>query len=207
MRTLTPVAVALVVVLAGCSGLPLPGSESDRVSVTPADVPNRAGSEAMPPGVTETGIVDPIRLIDAHRGVVANETLTVTERWQTVSPNGTELSRVNTTYRFSANRTLTLVETTGNSTTESDIQQSIWQNDTTRYRLSHSDGMTAYERRPQADLQSFMYDKFQERVRSVENGTVTTNDSAPPRYRLNGSLKGKTARAFAGTTRRDRTAI
>lgn len=73
------VLVALLVVLAGCSGIADPG-QSPPVEVTPAPVPTDTPTPAPPqlaPGVTAEGVTDPNALADAHAAVLRNTSKTV----------------------------------------------------------------------------------------------------------------------------------
>lgn len=73
------VLVAVLVVLAGCSGLAEP-REAPSVEVTPAPVPTDTPTPAPPqlaPGVTAEGVVDPRALADAHAAVLRNTSKTV----------------------------------------------------------------------------------------------------------------------------------
>lgn len=190
MRTLTPVAVALFVVLAGCSGIPLPGSESDRVSVTPADVPTGDGSGTIAPGVTETGIVNAQTLVDAHRRVLVNEPMTMNSSVHAVAENGTVLHRVNSTVRYGANRTnvYTHSSRTAPGRTGS-TEREGWSNDTDSYVLVRENS-TTYHHRP--GMNTTVSPVIMKSLKNVVDISVQnlSNSGGPDQYRLEGTSKG-----------------
>lgn len=141
MRTPTPGALVVIVVLAGCSGLPVIGTESDQVTVTPADVPTEAGS-GMPPGVTDTGIDSVQTLIDAHQDTLANRSVTANMTRQIVVDNRT-VKQVNTTIRIAGDRTS--VSTVSNHTsTGVDTKRETWTNETDFYSKRTQNGTNTY---------------------------------------------------------------
>lgn len=95
-------AVALLVVLAGCSGATLPdgsgGTETPTLSPVPVPDGGTAGGgtatpetpdDRLAPGLTDEGVVDAFALAGAHRRALANRSYTVTSRMRLVGPNGT----------------------------------------------------------------------------------------------------------------------
>lgn len=191
MRTLTPVAVALLVVLAGCSGFPSIGTESDRVSVTPADVPTGDRSGTIAPGVTETGIVNAQTLVDAHRRVLVNEPMTMNSSVHAVAENGTVLHRVNSTVRYGANRTTvythssrTVPGRTGSTEREG------WSNDTDSYVLVRENSTTTYHHRPR--MNTTVSPGIMRGLKNAVDISVQnlSNSGGPDQYRLEGTAKG-----------------
>lgn len=92
MRAL-PLALALLCVLAGCSGLD-PATDrptTDPGSVTPAEVPRDLHGGTIAPGLTEGRLVNRTALLAANRAALRNESLTL--RWHgttvTTSREGT----------------------------------------------------------------------------------------------------------------------
>lgn len=64
------VAVAALLVVAGCSAAPsLPGTDDPTATVTPVDVP---ADYDYAPGVTDAGVTDPATLAEAHESVIAD---------------------------------------------------------------------------------------------------------------------------------------
>jgi hypothetical protein len=106
MRSALPaVVLALCCLLAGCNAL-APGTATDDTeppSVTPADVP-RAGSDRIAPGLTGERVTDGAALLEAHRAVLANRTVTVEQFSRATAENGTELYEQRIEYRYTADR-------------------------------------------------------------------------------------------------------
>lgn len=107
------VALALVVlvVLAGCSGLA--GEDRSRPTPTPAPVPTGAGVDnasaigsqrSLAPGVGPAGRTDPLALSLAHDRVVTNRSVTVSFERVRRYPNGSLHSRRARTVQVSADR-------------------------------------------------------------------------------------------------------
>lgn len=141
MRTPTLVALIVIVVLSGCSGLPVIGTGSDQVSVTPADVPTEAGS-GMPPGITESGINSVQTLTDAHRESLANRSVTVNITRRIIVDNRTE-KQGNTTVRIAGDRT-SVSTVSKYTTTGSDGKRETWTNETDFYSKSTQNGTNTY---------------------------------------------------------------
>ncbi|MFC5974009.1 hypothetical protein ACFPYI_22035 [Halomarina salina] len=96
MRSALPLALLLMVALAGCGGFmgSAPASTSD--SPTPAAVPTDHPLANPPPGLTAGGISDPQTLAAAHRDSLNASSFTIQThvRWQYA--NGTEALNVTT---------------------------------------------------------------------------------------------------------------
>ncbi|WP_178915954.1 hypothetical protein [Natronomonas gomsonensis] len=78
--------VALLVVLAGCSGLPVGQPAESTETVTP--VPERSLAPSYPPGVTDRGVEAPDATASAHVDRLAETSYTLTSN-RTVRTNGT----------------------------------------------------------------------------------------------------------------------
>lgn len=106
-RTSLAVALASLVVLAGC-GTSAP--DTDESTLTPAPVPEAgrptatAGSGELAPGLRETGVVDPGRLVAAHAATLATTSFTVRQSVVRRYPNRTVASRYETVVRLSADK-------------------------------------------------------------------------------------------------------
>lgn len=83
MRTLL---VALLVVLAGCSGVPVVQPEESTETVTP--IPERSPAPSYPPGMTNRGVEAPDVTASAHADRLAETSYTLTSN-RTVRANGT----------------------------------------------------------------------------------------------------------------------
>jgi hypothetical protein len=86
-------AVLLLVVLAGCSGLAADRPPEPTATVTPVPVPDD-GADApsvslLAPGLTRDGVVDPLALANAHAAVVGNRSHVLYARWTVRAANGT----------------------------------------------------------------------------------------------------------------------
>lgn len=130
--------VAVLLVLAGCSGAPVPGGAADRApetaTATPAPVPDLTptatrtippvagptvtASGELAPGVTSEGVVDAIGLGSAHRLALTDRNLTVERVVLVKYPNGTVV-RLAESVALSADRErLAWTAVVGNRTTE-----------------------------------------------------------------------------------------
>lgn len=77
-------ALALLVLLAGCSFGSPGGTPTETVS--PAPLPDDVG---LPPGVTDDGVTDPRALGEAHRAALAGRSFTLSSNRTVLGPNGT----------------------------------------------------------------------------------------------------------------------
>lgn len=112
-RRLAPVALAGLLVLAGCGGL---GSAADagggsdaRATLTPVDVPGestpaRTPTTDLPPGVTSDGVEDPFALARAHTEALDGRSYTVRSVVTTRYENGSLRGRRRTVARVGADR-------------------------------------------------------------------------------------------------------
>jgi hypothetical protein len=99
MTRLGPVTLALVLVLAGCSGF---GGQGATEPVTPAPIPTDAAP--YPPGVSERA-VDPGILARAHEGALRTTNYTLTSRQRIVGADGEVLRRTNQSRLVAENAT------------------------------------------------------------------------------------------------------
>lgn len=205
MRALTPVAVALLLVLSGCSGIPSIGSGPERVSVTPAEMPSEEASE-MPPGITEAGFINPQELVNAHQQVLANESVTINTTHRSVAENGTVLVRTNTTYRVGANRTYAHRVARSNST-ESPWEHEIWMNDDGRYSVERTN-TTTYRFVPDGEPNTHLLENVIGESGRISNVSVAniSDGEQQHRYRLQGRLEDLERQDLGlsnGTTKND----
>jgi len=134
-----PVAVLVLVVLAGCSGITGPSGET--ATVTPAPVqtpaPPTPESNILPPGVNGDGVVDVARLVRAHQTVLTNQSYTWNARKHTSgrrgNPTGTDIEYVahvanESTYRYWTNHRI------------------VWRNGRPRYLGNYSEFATSSAR-------------------------------------------------------------
>lgn len=95
-------AVALAVLLAGCSAFAGGGEPTE--TVTPAPVPEvtpgERGGTALPPGVTAEGVVDPAALADAHLNAVENRSYVMRGRFVYGNQTSAALLRVASPRRY-----------------------------------------------------------------------------------------------------------
>lgn len=112
-RRLAPVALAGLLVLAGCGGLGAAGdaggtdSEAE-ATLTPVDVPGastpRTPASNLPPGVTPGGVGDPLALARAHARALEGRSYTVRSVVTVQYSNGTLRGRRRTVARVGADR-------------------------------------------------------------------------------------------------------
>ncbi|WP_135854188.1 hypothetical protein [Halorussus salinus] len=87
--------------------------------VSDADAPSQANATEFPPGVNESGITDPLALVDAHQRALGNTSYTVSTSATYRRPNGTLVAQEYTVVRvapggdsYSAVRTQTVANDT-----------------------------------------------------------------------------------------------
>lgn len=88
------VALAALLVLAGCSGLAAdPGPAEPTATVTPAPVPESGtdspANAALAPGLTREGVVEPLTLANAHAELVGSRPHAFYASWTVKYTNGT----------------------------------------------------------------------------------------------------------------------
>jgi hypothetical protein len=109
-RLASSIALALLVVLAGCSGLPGSGTPTDggttptptptATTDTPTPTPTATPSpspETVAPGLTESGVVDAWALAREHKTTLRSVSRTVQVERTVTAADGTTLARVETT--------------------------------------------------------------------------------------------------------------
>lgn len=113
MRQLAALAVALLLVTAGCNAFPSGDAgtvetTSDADGATAAETTESTTGTAsdadMPPGLSASGVTEPWKLADAHRAAL-NDTSYTVETNLTASENGTVLARSNSTVNVAAGGT------------------------------------------------------------------------------------------------------
>lgn len=166
---LRAVALAVLVVTAGCSGFasspqadgdatttaPEQATSTEEVAATdrttaPEETTTTAESETdaeLAPGLTERGVEDAMALVGAHRERLGGESLTIdaltVERYE----NGTVRNESRQTTRTAANRTRyrILVNTTApNGITGADGEGELWANGTHVFHARETNGTTNY---------------------------------------------------------------
>lgn len=193
MRTHTPVVIALLLVLSGCSGLPVIGTESERVSVTPAQVPSGPAVGTIAPGITESGVVDAQALVDAHQRELANESMTMNYSIRTIAENGTEISRTNSTVRYGANRTVTHTHSTKTDADRTgSTERQSWSNDTDTYIRTKENGTTNYYQT--SAMNQTASTSIQNTLSKATNISVKNRSSGegPDQYELRGTIESDT---------------
>ena len=101
-----PVAVAAVVVLAGCgalggAGSDDPGRSEATSTLTPAPVPGVTATPVpLPPGLVEGGVSDADRLVDAHRSALGGRSYTLRVQLRVEEDLYTRLVQVETPTRY-----------------------------------------------------------------------------------------------------------
>lgn len=148
MRYLPSIALAILLVLAGCNSPLIAGKDPRHITVTPADVPPNSDRGTLAPGLTQTDIVRPKSLIDAHREVLENRSVTVEQTTRSVAANETILTQVAGTDRYGPNRTsynLTTNVTETRSVDSSGIDRiAEWSDGETQYRMVKWNNTTTY---------------------------------------------------------------
>lgn len=99
-----PVALAMVVLLAGCGsvvgGGDRPATDTAE-TLTPAPVPEVTATPVpLPPGLTEGGVADADRLVDTHRSTLQDASYTLRVRLRVDEDLYTRLIRVETPTRY-----------------------------------------------------------------------------------------------------------
>ncbi len=93
MRPGPAVCLAVVVVLAGCSGLPFVGDEGDDTAAATAISDGQVAAQA-PPGVLSRQVTNPAELGRAHARAIENRSYVVTANRTIWDPNGTVRSHL-----------------------------------------------------------------------------------------------------------------
>ncbi|UPM41887.1 DUF7537 family lipoprotein [Halocatena salina] len=203
MRTLTPVVLALLLVLSGCSGFPVIGTDSDPVTVTPAQVPTD-GEKGMPPGVTESGISSVQTLIDAHREALANRSVAINSTYR-IAVDDRTVGESNTTIRVAADRTAV---STVSKHTPSNATRETWTNETGFYSKGTQNGTDTYrhynatrESLPQERSDSRLSMGIKSLLQKASNVSVEpiSDDGSPDRYLLQGTQQRDEQSGFSST--------
>lgn len=98
--------LAVVVVLAGCSGVFVsdPGPSTTRTTQPPTDAGTTTAEPTGPIGLTADGVSNPLRLASAHVRGLENRSFTVRDAQVVSAPNGTVLARTATVAQVSTDR-------------------------------------------------------------------------------------------------------
>lgn len=139
--------VGLLAVSAGCGSLSSSFSPSDAPpDATPAEIPRDMHGGTIAPGVTNTSIVSPEGLLDAHYAVLTNQSYTRTTN-STTRMNGTVQSQRATQLWMAANRTAFLLQerSVGQSVLASRLDEHhVWANGQYRLELRVENGSQTY---------------------------------------------------------------
>jgi len=108
-RVSSATAVVAILVLAGCGGAVVPGTDGTPTrTVTPAPVPvpqepsTPRGSPPLAPGLSEEGVFDPVRLADAHAATLSNASFTAIREERRHYENGSFRSAYRSVVRMAA---------------------------------------------------------------------------------------------------------
>ncbi|PSP47498.1 hypothetical protein BRC60_08385 [Halobacteriales archaeon QH_1_68_42] len=157
-------AIAVLVVLAGCSGLAF-GPDADGETVTPAPVPTDDG---LPPGVGQSGEVDASVLAATHGNILEDASYTVATNRTVRSANGSLRSSLGVELRLSATRNYHAnVQAIDNRTVYSRYNGSEAYVGTWRFWL----GSVALDIGPETDLYTTLR-SFETRVADRSDGRV-----------------------------------
>lgn len=139
-------AVALAVVLAGCSFGPVAGTPTETVS--PAPLPETAG---LPPGVSKAGVTAPRALGEAHQVALRNRSVTLHSNRTVTAANGTLVSRLVVTVALAADRSYRAQ--VGTAGPEAPVllgrppaRGEYWSNGSLHLRRLSRDGRTTHDR-------------------------------------------------------------
>jgi hypothetical protein len=139
-------ALAVAVLLAGCSFGPGGGTPTETVS--PAPLPEAA---ALPPGVTEEGVTAPRVLGEAHRAALRNRSLTLASNRTVTAANGSVVSMLNVTVALADDRSYhARVATAGPEAPvllgRPPARGEYWSNGSVHLRRLSRDGRTTHDR-------------------------------------------------------------
>lgn len=149
-QTILPIALILVLVLAGCNGL-LSGSGSEietsdpsRSSVTPAPVPTDSPTPTpapqLPPGVERSGVNNSRILGNAHASALQNVSYTIDYIFEVSFPNGTTLSRGTIDAQVAANKTRYKIIRNSSGVAPQGPRQIRYWADGQRFRMTQTSG-------------------------------------------------------------------
>src|SRR5699024_2742507 len=153
-RQLGCIFFAVMVVLAGCSGL-IPGSDEPTETVTPAPVPtDKPTPTPVPqfaPGITGKGIEDASALLAAHTSVLENRSFTIRTNTTMIAPNGSVVINYTDTLRAGPPGTgvYSRSERTSNpgSLEARALVREMWSNNTTQViNETYANGTITYDR-------------------------------------------------------------
>lgn len=117
-----------VVVLGFAAGTVAPvttaGAATEPDAMAADELASQADDPALPPGLNESGVIDAMALLDAHRATLENTSYTTTVTSAVRNPNGTLLRGATTTYRVASGGDSYLATTTQVSATVTGTQVS-----------------------------------------------------------------------------------
>ncbi len=157
-RALGVILIAVLVVLAGCSGVFGGGSEPSE-TVTPAavptDEPTPTPAPRLAPGITEQGIVSPRALVAAHQSFLQNRSFTRRSNSTALAANGSTVLRTTGTLRVGPPGEGLYSTTVRNgsylaqeSATISTRSESWWNGGQYVVKRTFPNGTTAYSQQP-----------------------------------------------------------
>lgn len=227
MERASAVVLACLCCLAGCSAVPVGAGGSDSPegteTLSPVSVPEQStATERLAPGLTRQGIVDPLALVDAHRGQLARS-YRFRANWSVRYANGSLYGRVDQdatvgpgTFRAG----VTAAGRPGFLTTGPPVRTDVWSNGSVlleRYRRNGTVGYRlvgpAVYRTGNGFYQSFRHPKpFRDRVTlfgAIETrvAAVRTERSGPARYTVVGERLDDPDRFAAATNVRQPTNV
>ncbi|MFB6110952.1 MAG: hypothetical protein ABEJ35_00285 [Halobacteriaceae archaeon] len=150
-RPLAAVAVALLVVLAGCGGV-LGGDGGDGGGTTTAPTSNPGGSPGdgpLPPGVTNSGIANSTALTNAHEAGLSTDGFTASYEISVTlsSSQGTRTQALTQTIRATSGLTRFFVNSTTTQGSQT-VSSEYWGNETLALVRNEIGGQTQYQTLP-----------------------------------------------------------
>jgi hypothetical protein len=197
--------VAVLIVLAGCSAVGGSDTSTSPSALTPAPVPTGGPDGALAPGLSASGVTDPVRLAASHRGRLL--ATNYTERTTTVvRAEGRTLTARNLSVRRDGDTYLLGFELVGERRRESRSYQTVaaavWSNGSAAVqRLTDRSNTTEYETveagfyrsfaRPNVRLYAQVLEGTSPRVTPTGEGyrLSVTVESVPAAFGLRGAAR------------------
>lgn len=152
VTSLRAAALAMVIVIAGCSGVAV--ESQDRVTITPAPVPTPSLSPTpdtseLAPGLDRNGVVDRMALVNAHERALQNRSYTVTYTVIRRQEDGVVPLRYTRRARLGADRSRYCFQTrllVNRSAEERSLERHVqrWSNRTHAYEVVEQNGEARY---------------------------------------------------------------
>jgi hypothetical protein len=204
-RALGMVLIAVLVVLAGCSGVLGGGGGEPTETVTPAAVPTDEPTPTpvprLAPGLTRQGIENASALIGAHTSLLQNRSFTQKSNTTGVAQNGSSLFQTISTSRSgpAGEKVYTVSERNGSYGSPSDlsfpVRTEVWANDERLFRKrTYANGTATYDRFEQRYGASgagliYLLEPF-----GTANTSVTTRErNGTTLYLVQGESQGESA--------------